>query len=52
MYTSQRPSIFMRDEPILSSERILHKNCCHRGLVVKKKKSLIMSLNRLGAKTN
>jgi hypothetical protein len=51
MYTWQRPSIFIRDKPILSSERMLHKDYDCKGSVAKEK-TLIMSLKRLGAKTN
>jgi hypothetical protein len=45
----QRRSIIIRDRPILSSERVLHKD--FKGSVAKKK-SLVVSLKRLGAKTN
>jgi hypothetical protein len=50
MYTLQRPGIFMRDKPILSSERMLHKDYDRKGSVAKKIK-LVVSLKRLGAKT-
>jgi hypothetical protein len=46
------PSIFIRDEPILWSERMLHKDNDHKCSVAKKYKTLVMSLKRLGAKTN
>jgi hypothetical protein len=35
MYTRQRPSIFVRDKPILSDERMLHKNCDLNGSIEK-----------------
>jgi hypothetical protein len=37
MYTWQRPSIFIRDKPILSSERMLHKDYDRKGSVAKRK---------------
>jgi hypothetical protein len=49
--TWQRPSIFITDTPILSSERMLHNDYDRKGLVVKKK-SLVMILKGFGAKTN
>jgi hypothetical protein len=42
-----RPVIFIREKPILSSERMLHNTAR-----VQLKKSLIVSLKGLGAKTN
>jgi hypothetical protein len=42
----ERPSIFIRDKPIFSSERVLHKDY-HL-----KKKSQVVSLKGLDAKTN
>jgi hypothetical protein len=39
------------DKPIFSSERMLLKNCDHKGSVAKKK-SLIVILKGLGVKTN
>jgi hypothetical protein len=45
-----KPSLFIRDQPILSSERLLPKNYGRRGSVAKK--SLIVILEGLGAKTN
>jgi hypothetical protein len=33
MYTWQRPSIFKRDTPIFSSERVLHKDYDRKGSV-------------------
>jgi hypothetical protein len=47
IYTSQRPSIFIRDKPILSSERILGYDYDRKGSVAEKI-TLIMSLKRLG----
>jgi hypothetical protein len=38
-----------KDKPILSSERLLHKNYGRKGSV--EKKSLVVSLKELGAKT-
>jgi hypothetical protein len=45
----ERPSIFIRDKPIFSSERVLHKDYCHKGSV---KKSMVVGLKGLGARTN
>jgi hypothetical protein len=50
MYTGQRPSIFIRDRPIFSSERMLHKDYDRKGSVAKKK--LWSRASRLGAKMN
>jgi hypothetical protein len=44
------PSIFMRDEPIFSSERMLHKDYYRRSSV--EKKNLVVGLKGLDAKTN
>jgi hypothetical protein len=33
MYTDERPSIFIRDNPIFSSERMLHKDYYHKSSV-------------------
>jgi hypothetical protein len=44
------PSIFIRDKPIFSSERVLYKDYGSKGSV--EKKSLAEILKRLGAKTN
>jgi hypothetical protein len=52
MYTRQRPSIFIGVTPILSSERMLHKDYDRKDSVERKKKTLVMSLRRIGAKTN
>jgi hypothetical protein len=35
----ERPSIFTRDKPIISSERMLQKDYDHKGSVTKKKKA-------------
>jgi hypothetical protein len=43
------PKIFKRGKPILSPERMLHKEYDSMGSV---KKILVLSLKRLGAKTN
>jgi hypothetical protein len=45
------PSIFIRDTPIFSSERMLHKDYDRKGSVAKEK-TLAMSLKSPGAKTN
>jgi hypothetical protein len=44
-----RPRIFIRDKPIFSSERMLHKVYYHRSSV---KKYLVVGLKGLDAKTN
>jgi hypothetical protein len=44
----ERPSIFIRDKPIFSSERVLRKHYDRKGSV-KKKKSLVVSLKGLDA---
>jgi hypothetical protein len=44
-----RPSIFIRDKPIFSSERMLHKDYRRKGSV--EKQSLVVSLKELEAKT-
>jgi hypothetical protein len=36
----ERPSIFIRDKPIFSSERMLHKDYYSRDLVEKRKSGL------------
>jgi hypothetical protein len=41
--------MFVRDKPILSSERVLHKDYDCKGSVAKKKQRLVVSLKRLGA---
>jgi hypothetical protein len=46
----ERPSIFIRDKLIFSSERMLHVDHYLKGSV--KKKSLAVSLEGLDAKTN
>jgi hypothetical protein len=46
----ERPSIFIRDKPIFSSERMLYKDYYRRSLV--EKKNLIVGLKGLDAKTN
>jgi hypothetical protein len=47
----ERPSMFIRDKPIFSSERMLHKDYYRKGSV-EKKRPLVMSLMGLDAKTN
>jgi hypothetical protein len=46
----ERPSIFISDKPIFSSERILHKDYYRRGSA--EKKCLVVGLKGLDAKTN
>jgi hypothetical protein len=47
---AERSSLFIRDKPSFSSERMLHKGYYLKGSG--EKKSLIVSLKRLDAKTN
>jgi hypothetical protein len=47
---NERPSIFIRDKSIFSSERMLHKDYDLKGSV--ENKSLVVSLKGLVAKTN
>jgi hypothetical protein len=51
-YTWQKPSIFIRDKPILSSERMLLMDYDRKGSVKQKGKCLVVSLKGLGAKMN
>jgi hypothetical protein len=44
-------SLFLREKPILSLERMLHKDCERKGSVAKKK-SLVVILKGLGPKAN
>jgi hypothetical protein len=46
----ERPSIFIRDKSIFSSERMLHKNDYRKGLV--ENISLVVGLKGLDTKTN
>jgi hypothetical protein len=46
----EMPSIFIRDKPIFSSERMLHKDYYCRSSV--EEKCLVMGLKGLDAKTN
>jgi hypothetical protein len=52
------PSIFTRDKPVFSSERMLRKNDDRKVSIKKEEeeeegeKTLVMILNGLGAKTN
>jgi hypothetical protein len=46
----ERPCIFIEDKPVLSSERMLHKDYNRRGSV--EKKYLVVRLKGLDAKTN
>jgi hypothetical protein len=48
---NRRPSIFIRDNPIFSSERMLHKDYDRKGLV-EVKKSVVVSLKGFAAKTD
>jgi hypothetical protein len=43
------PDIFIGDKPMFSSERMLLRDCDHKGSV---EKTLVLSLKGLGAKTN
>jgi hypothetical protein len=43
-------SIFVRDKPIFTSERMLHKDYYQKGSV--EKKTLVLSLKGLSTKTN
>jgi hypothetical protein len=45
-----RPSIFIKDRPILSSEKMLHKDYDRKGSVAKK--NLVVILKGLGVKTS
>jgi hypothetical protein len=47
----ERPSIFIRDKPIFSSERMIHKDYYRKGSV-SEKKSLVLGLKGLDTKTN
>jgi hypothetical protein len=49
---AEMPSTFMGDKPIFSSERILHQDYYQKGSVGGEKRSLVMSLKGLDAKTN
>jgi hypothetical protein len=51
MYTWQRRSIFIKDNPIFSSEITLHKDYDRNVPLQKKKKSVVVSLKGFGAKT-
>jgi hypothetical protein len=46
----EKPSVFIRDKPIFSSEMILHKGYYRKGSV--ERKSLAVGLKGPGAKTN
>jgi hypothetical protein len=46
----ERSSIFIRDKPLFSSKRMLHKDYYHRSSA--EKKSLVVGLKGLDAKTN
>jgi hypothetical protein len=46
----KRPSIFIRDKPIFSSERMLHKDYYRKSSVGKK--NLVAILKGVDAKTN
>jgi hypothetical protein len=48
----ERPNIFIRDKPVFSPERMLHKDYYRKGSVEKKNRSLVMGLKRLDAKMN
>jgi hypothetical protein len=44
----ERPSIFIRENPTFSSDRLLRKDCDRKGSVVIK--ALVVSLKELGVK--
>jgi hypothetical protein len=46
----ERPSIFIRDKPIFSPERMLHKDYYRKGSV--EKRNLVVGLKELDAETN
>jgi hypothetical protein len=46
----EKPSIFIRDKPLLSPEKMLHKDYYCKSSIGKK--SLVVGLKGLGAKTN
>jgi hypothetical protein len=46
-----RSSIFMRDKPISSSERMFHRDYDNKGSV-EKRKSVVVILKKLGSKKN
>jgi hypothetical protein len=48
----ERPSTLIRDNPIISSEKILHKDYYRKGSDEKKNISLVTSLEGLYTKTN
>jgi hypothetical protein len=48
----ERPSIFIRDKPIFSSERMVHKDYGRKGSVGRGEKVVVVRLKGLGAKTN
>jgi hypothetical protein len=47
----EKPDIFIKDKPIFSSERMLHKDYDRKGSV-DKEMSLVVSLKGLDSKTN
>jgi hypothetical protein len=47
--TKAKRSLFIRDKPILSPERMLHEDCGRKSSVAKK--TLVVSLERLDART-
>jgi hypothetical protein len=51
MFTYERPSLFIRDNPIFSSEKMLRKDY-YRKSWVEKKKSLVVGLKGLHGETN
>jgi hypothetical protein len=53
MYTGQWPSIFIRDKPIISSERMFHKDYDCKGSARGEEKFLVVShKKRLGTEAN
>jgi hypothetical protein len=50
MYTLKSSNIFIRDKPILSSERMLHEDYDNKDSVAEEK--MVVRHKRLGAKRN
>jgi hypothetical protein len=52
LYVHLTKAKHIHKKPILSSERILREDYDRKGSVVKKEKTLVVSLKRLGGMTN
>jgi hypothetical protein len=52
MYTWRNTKHIVRDKPIFSSERMLHKDYYRRSSAEKKKKNVVVGIKGLEAKTN